>query len=54
MQRKNAGQSHDEMIGNKSFENMAKFKCLGMTVTNLKCVYEVVKNRLNLEKPCCH
>jgi hypothetical protein len=31
---KNAGQSHDIKIDNRSFENVAQFKYLGMTVTN--------------------
>jgi hypothetical protein len=30
----NAGQNHDIKIANRSFENMAQFKYLGMTVTN--------------------
>jgi hypothetical protein len=29
----NAGQNHTSLIANKSFENIAKFKCLGIAVT---------------------
>jgi hypothetical protein len=30
----NAGQNHDIKIANRSFENVAQFRYLGMTITN--------------------
>jgi hypothetical protein len=43
----NAGQNHDINIGNRSFENVAEFKYLGMPITNRNLVQEEIKRRLN-------
>jgi hypothetical protein len=42
----NAGLNCNIQIANKSFENVAKFMCLGMAVTNEKLIHD--KSRLNL------
>jgi hypothetical protein len=48
------GQNHDIKKANRSFENVPKFKYLGMTVTNLNLIQEEIKRRLNLGNSCYH
>jgi hypothetical protein len=44
----NVGQNQNVIVANKSFENVAKFKYLEATVTNLNFIHEEIKSRLNL------
>jgi ribosomal protein S2 len=41
----NAGQCHDIKIANKCFENVAKFRYLGTTITNQNVIQEEIKRR---------
>jgi hypothetical protein len=41
----NAGQNHDIKIANRSIENMAQFRYLGMTVMNQNLIQEEIKGR---------
>jgi hypothetical protein len=43
----NAGQNRVIKIGNRSFENVSKFKYLGTTTTNQNLIQEEIKRRLN-------
>jgi hypothetical protein len=36
----NAGQNQDIKIGNRCYENVAQFRYLGMTITNLNLIQE--------------
>jgi hypothetical protein len=43
----NACQNLDIKIGNRSFENVAQFKYLGMTVTDQNLIQEEIKRKPN-------
>jgi hypothetical protein len=43
----NFGQNQNIRIANESFENVAKFKCLGTALTNQNDIHDEIKSRLN-------
>jgi hypothetical protein len=50
----NSGRNQNIRIANESFENVAKFKYLGTTLTNQNDVHVEIKNRLISWNPCYH
>jgi hypothetical protein len=48
------GQKYSIKKANRSFEDVAKFKCLGTTLTNQNCMHKEIKSRLNLGNACYH
>jgi hypothetical protein len=54
MSRQRVGQRHSIKIGNRLFEDVAKFKYLRTTLTDENCTDEEIKSRLNLENTFYH
>jgi hypothetical protein len=50
----NSGQNQNIRIANELFENVAKFKYLGTTLTNQNDVYDEIKSRINSGNACYH
>jgi hypothetical protein len=46
------GQKHSMKIVNRSFEDMAKFRYLGTTLTDQNCMHKEIKSRLNTGNAC--
>ena len=45
-------QNQSNVIGNLSFENVEKFRYLGVTVTNTKDIRKEIKRRINMGNAC--
>jgi hypothetical protein len=50
----NSGQNQNIRIANESFESVAKFKYLGMALTNQNDIHDEIKSRLNSGNACNH
>jgi glutaredoxin-related protein len=50
----NSGKNQNIRIVNESFENVAKFKYLGITLINQNDIHDEIKSRLNSGNACYH
>jgi hypothetical protein len=50
----NSGHTQSIKIANRPFEDVAKFKYLGTTLTDQNCIQEQIKYRLNSGNTCYH
>jgi hypothetical protein len=48
----NSGQNQNIRTANESFENVARFKYLGMTLTDKNDIHDEIKSRLNSGNAC--
>jgi hypothetical protein len=48
----NSGQNQNIRTANVSFENVAKFKYMGMTLTNKNDIHDEIKSRLYMGNAC--
>ena len=50
----NVIQNQNIVIGDLSFENVEKFRYLGVTVTSTNDIHEEIKRRINMGNACCY